>query len=257
VGEIMAVETAKPESKTGTLLTEVNGVIRRRILLNYAADPAVVQSLLPAPFHPKLHAGKAIVGVCLIRLEQMRPHWLPPVVGMSSENAAHRMAVEWTGDNGETREGVYIPRRDTGSWFNHLVGGRLFPGDHHKAEFQVKDTGDQIAFAMISRDKTACLELKAAPGAELPTTSIFASLAEASTFFEGGCDGFSPRHNSTAVDGLRLCVGNWLVTPLTVEYARSAFYNDERIFPKGSIKLDHALLMRDISHRWESVGGVC
>lgn len=49
-----------------------------------------------------------------------------------SENAAHRIAVEWDFE-GKTFEDVYIPRRDTNSFFNTLVGGRLFPGIHHRA----------------------------------------------------------------------------------------------------------------------------
>ena len=74
-------------------LPVIRGLIRRRMLVNFRADPATVQRLLPAPFHPKLHAGQAIVGVCLIRLEQIRPAGLPPFLGIASENAAHRFAV--------------------------------------------------------------------------------------------------------------------------------------------------------------------
>jgi hypothetical protein len=46
---------------------------------------------------------------------------------MSSENAAHRIAVDWD-EAGYHGTGVYIPRRDTPSRFNALAGGRLFPG---------------------------------------------------------------------------------------------------------------------------------
>src|SRR5215213_8122480 len=104
----------------------IQGLIDRRMLVNFTADPAVVQKLLPAPFRPKIFKGKAIVGICLIRLKHIRPKGFPSVVGLSSENAAHRIAVEW-GKDGKTREGVYIPRRDTSSWLNQMAGGRVFP----------------------------------------------------------------------------------------------------------------------------------
>ena len=92
-------------------LTKVHGVIRRRLLVNFRIDADVAQAQLPKPFRPKLHDGYAVAGVCLIRLEEIRPRFLPRILGLSSENAAHRFAVKWTDDAGE-REGVYIPRRD-------------------------------------------------------------------------------------------------------------------------------------------------
>jgi hypothetical protein len=42
------------------------------------------------------------------------------------------------------------------------------------------------------------------------------------------------------------------VSPLAVERVRSAFFDDEEIFPAGQIEFDHALLMRDIPHEWHS-----
>lgn len=38
----------------------INGVIRRRILLNYRVDPAAIQKELPANFRPKTVNGFAI-----------------------------------------------------------------------------------------------------------------------------------------------------------------------------------------------------
>ena len=73
----------------------LRGVIDRRILVNYHVDPAVLAPLLPAPFQPKLVRGVGLVGICLIRLKKVRPRFLPGWLGISSENAAHRTAVEW------------------------------------------------------------------------------------------------------------------------------------------------------------------
>lgn len=103
----------------------IEGIIDRRILINFSVDAGVVQRILPAPFRPKTYMDRAIVGICLIRLINIRPKGFPEVVGISSENAAHRIAVKWV-QHGVEKEGVYIPRRDTSSKFNHLVGGRIF-----------------------------------------------------------------------------------------------------------------------------------
>src|SRR5262249_12062992 len=105
----------------------IRGVIDRRILVNFRVDPVVLGKILPSPLRPKLVNGTGIAGVCLIRLKHIRPRGLPAFVGVGSENAAHRIAVKWD-EQGEGREGVFIPRRDTSSWLNKLAGGRLFPG---------------------------------------------------------------------------------------------------------------------------------
>src|SRR5882672_7055527 len=100
----------------------IRGIIDRRILVNYHVDPHVLAPLLPAPFRPKLVHGFGMVGICLIRLRDIRPTFLPRWLGINSENAAHRTAVEWDeGEGGSVREGVYIRRRDTNSRLNALA----------------------------------------------------------------------------------------------------------------------------------------
>src|SRR4051812_13069240 len=99
-------------------LPTIRGIIDRRILANYRVDPDQLRALLPSRFRPKLVAGHGIAGICLIHLRQIRPAGLPAALGVSSENVAHRIAVEWDDPaTGAVREGVYIPRRDTSSRF--------------------------------------------------------------------------------------------------------------------------------------------
>lgn len=114
------------------MLPTVRGVIDRRILVNFRVDPGVVADTLPEPFEPRTVDGYAMGGICLIRFRDLRPRGLPRHFGVGSENAAHRIAVSWT-DDGDQRSGVYVPRRDTNSRVNTLLGGRLFPGVHHHA----------------------------------------------------------------------------------------------------------------------------
>ena len=59
----------------------IRGVIDRRILVNYRVDAAVLARLLPAPFRPKLVNGAGMAGVCLIRLRDIRPRFLPRWLG--------------------------------------------------------------------------------------------------------------------------------------------------------------------------------
>lgn len=116
-------------------LPVIRGIIDRRILANYRVDPCVLTKLLPPTFRPQMVDGFGIAGICLIRLKSIRPSFMPSWMGISSENAAHRIAVEWD-DGDHVRTGVYIPRRDTSSTLNSLAGGRIFPGGSSSSELR-------------------------------------------------------------------------------------------------------------------------
>jgi hypothetical protein len=233
----------------------IEGTIRRRILVNFAADPAAVSRILPAPLRPKLAGDRAVVGICLIRLEGIRPRHLPAALGISSENAAHRIAVAWE-EGGQAREGVYIPRRDTSSMLNHFAGGRLFPGEHHLATFDVTDDHGRIALAMRAEDGGTTVTLR---GVETDTfsSSIFPSLDAASAFFRSGSLGYSARTAGDRLDGITLHTDAWKVSPFRVDEVRSSFFEDMSRFAPGSVAFDCALLMRDVPHEWRSEPELC
>src|SRR4051794_5598535 len=65
----------------------IRGTIDRRILVNYRVDPEILAKLLPKPFQLKLTHGAGMAGICLIRLQHVRPRLLPAFLGFSSENA--------------------------------------------------------------------------------------------------------------------------------------------------------------------------
>lgn len=233
-------------------LPVIEGVIRRRLLVNFRVDPGVMGRALPAPFRPKLQAGHAIAGICLIRLEQIRPAGLPGVLGIASENAAHRVAVLWDGPRGETHEGVYIPRRDTSSMLNHLAGGRVFPGEHHLSSFEVEDEGGRVVMDIRAKDGQMFVRVQAHEAEALPATSCFTSLEESSTFFEKGSVGYSATSEPGRLDGIELRTDGWVVRPLAVEHVESSYFSDPSRFPPGSVAFDHALLMRDVLHQWHA-----
>ena len=232
-------------------MPRVHGTIKRRLLINYRVDPAVMRRHLPPPFRPKLHEHSAIAGICLIRLEDIRPRHLPRALGLSSENAAHRIAVVWE-DKAGWHEGVYIPRRDTGSLVNHLAGGRLFPGRHQRATFQVTEDEQSIALHMRSADGDVELDVMGRTAVQLPATSRFATVSEASAFFESGRIGYSVTSSANRLDGVVLKTDSWRVEPLAVELAHSSYFEDHERFPTGSICFDCGLLMRNIPHEWET-----
>lgn len=238
------------------MLSSIQGIIERRILVNYRIDPTAIEALLPAPFKPKLVEGQAIVGICLIRLNKMRPHFGLNVCGLRSENAAHRIAVEWE-ENGKHHEGVYIPRRDTSSLLNHWLGGRLFPGKQNLASFNVKEevTENQGSYhiEINSQDRQISVALDAfidpVKGLE---NSLFNNLEEVSKFFYDGRTGYSPSATHKTLEGMTLESASWDMIPLTVTRLHSSFWESY-----DGLVFDSAVLMRDIRHHWEKEPAIC
>jgi hypothetical protein len=235
----------------------VRGVIDRRILVNFRVNPAALAGLLPTPFRPQIVHGTGMAGVCLIRLTHVRPRGLPPFLGIRSENAAHRIAVEWDADDGSRRTGVFIPRRDTSSRINAVAGGLLFPGEQHHARFRVDERDDHYHIAVDSDDRRTRLAVEAHLAAEFPGSSVFGSLREASGFFEQGSVGFSPTSQAGRFDGLELRSFAWDVQPLAIDQVESSYFEDRALFPPGSVGFDCALLMRGIDHEWHVAESPC
>ena len=200
----------------------VEGIIERRLLVNYRVAPGALAGILPAPFRPKLVGGYAIAGICLIRLASVRPRGLPAGLGLRSENAAHRIAVEWDAD-GRSHEGVYIPRRDSDSRFNTFVGGRVFPGQHQHAAFAVSESDDHVDVALRSDDDCTRVAVGGRIVRSLPSGSVFPSLDQASAFFQRGSVGYSATRRPGRYDGLELRVAEWHVEALAVEHVDLEF----------------------------------
>ena len=197
-----------------------------------------------------------IAGICLIRLKNIKPQFIRGNFGLSSENAAHRIAVEWDED-GVVREGVYIPRRDTSSKLNTLVGGKLFPGVHHHAHFTTVERGTYYRVALDSHDDQTHVLVEGHTADALPTTSIFASLSQASDFFEAGTIGYSATPQNGQYDGLELRTLNWQVAPLAIDQFESSFFENKQLFPEGSLHFDCALVMQNIQHEWHGLDALC
>jgi hypothetical protein len=230
----------------------MSSVVERRLLVNYRVDPEVAAGLLPAPLRPHLVGGWAVAGICLIRLGQLRPTGMPSWLGMRSENAAHRIAVEWDGPQGHST-GVYISRRDSGSVITALAGGRLFPGEHSLARFDVRETAEDLHVAFTSRDRTMSVSVDVRTAKRFQGSELFADLTQASDFFRRDSAGFSATRAGQCLDGLELRTDSWHVEPVDVRSVRSTVFDDQDQFPPGSAVLDCALLMREVPVTWHAL----
>jgi hypothetical protein len=232
----------------------IDCTIERRLLVNYRISPEYVTALLPEPFRPQIVSGHAVGGVCFIRLGQTRPARLPKSFGLTTENVAHRFAVEWEDDLG-THVGVYIPRRDTDSRLTSALGGKIFPGSYHLARFGVEEEGEKVSVAVSSRDGRVRLAAQAVSSDSL-RSKLFGSLDEAVGFFRNGAMGYSPDASGSCAEGVRLEGATWRARPMRIERMESSVFDDMALFPPGTCTLDSALVMRDLPVRWVTDGAI-
>jgi hypothetical protein len=216
--------------------------MQRRILVNYRLRPEAVAAMLPPPFRPHLVHGHGIAGICLIRLGHVRPAGLPPALGITTENAAHRIAVEWDTADGPVT-GVYIPRRDTSSPMAVLLGGRAFPGWQHRAAFTVEEGAGAYRIEVSSRDRRVAITVAAQETDAMVAGSVFASVDDASAFFRCAPVGYACTPAAGVFDGVALATHGWTMAPLQLDEVRSSMFD-------GIGVPDSAFLMAGVDTTW-------
>ncbi|MEJ1240959.1 DUF2071 domain-containing protein [Chryseolinea sp. T2] len=228
-------------------MPELDGIIDRRILINYRVDPLIVSTLLPPHLEPLVVNGFASVGICLLRLKNIGIKHAPGFMRVNSENAAHRFLVKFR-DNGQPA--VFIPRRDTDSLLNIVIGNRLLSWPHFPAHFISTERNGSYAVAMRSEDEYSRLDIEAELATEFPGNSMFDSLEHASNCFNACQVGVSPSTKPGEYKTVKLHTKTWNVQTLRVNKLQSSFFEDRKKFPGHTISFDNALLMEGIEHEW-------
>jgi hypothetical protein len=149
----------------------------------------------------------------------------------------------------------FIPRRDTGASVNALVGGRLFPGHHHRARFRVRESDRAAQVAFDSVDAAASVSVEVSVDGRFDS-GVFRRADEASRFFQQGAIGYSTTRSCDQFDGLELRSDAWSVEATQAVDVRSSFFDDPQLFPPGIATLDCALLMRDVPVTWHAMQGI-
>ncbi|WP_372966759.1 DUF2071 domain-containing protein [Microbacterium sp.] len=222
-----------------TIIHSVHARLRRRLLISYRVDPRVAATLLPTGFRPQIVDGAALAGVCVLGLESIKPLGMPGRAGLRSENAAHRMAVEWDGEHG-VESGVFIFERHSSAWHPVLFGGRLFPGVHRRARFRVEESADRYALTMEAGGHSIHADVEV--GGEW-SSGFFPSVQEASDFYRSGSVGWSLGRDERRAEAVTLTAEGWNVEGARVHGLRSSFFE---ALPEGAAVFDSVVVMRDL-----------
>jgi hypothetical protein len=137
----------------------LRGRIARRILVDWLVDAQEVVGALPDGLHLRLVDGRAVVGICLIELDALRPRGLPEAMGRSVSAVAHRVSV----CDGSGQTGVYVPRRDTPSIAAQAMGGRIWPGVHGPADVRWTKSPGRLRVTAVGPELDVAVEVAFAP----------------------------------------------------------------------------------------------
>lgn len=220
-------------AETWSKTPEMHAQIERRLLVTYRADPEVVAKLLPDPYRPQLVNGSALAGMCLLRLGHLVLRGKPQWGGNHPEDAAHRIAIEWDEPAGP-QTGVYIVRRDSNSLSNVVAAGCIYPGRHNRSRFVVNESPEEIRIYCRALDGSVEFDVHVRLTQTLEGSKVFRDLADAAAFFEQGATG-GPDEDVA-----------WTMQPASVLAATSSYFDNAERFPRGSIEVDSALVMRPI-----------
>ncbi len=224
----------------------IRGTITRRLLVSFRVDTDAVVSMLPSGSSPRLKDGRAIAGICLTRLEELRTRFVPIPCGSMTESALHLIAVEpnarpteagGSADK-EPADKVFVARRDVSSLVGHLAGGHRTPdAERSLSTFEVDEEQGCIDVAVRAPDGRMTLRIAGHVAETLPEGSVFDSVADAVQFLDG-------THAAPGTDT------NWVAHPMDVSRVESSFFDDSAHFPDGQVELDHAVLLHNVGSDW-------
>ena len=111
--------------------------------------------------------------------------------------------------------------------------------------FTVDERTDGLRVAYTSQDRTVHVDVDVSLAPGLAGSALFRDVRAAARFLE--LDGAGGTAWGPALRGLKPSAGDGCVSPARVHLATSSIFADTSVFPRGSMHLDSALLLRDIA----------
>lgn len=237
----------------------------RRILLNFRIDQDIAREILPSVFRPRLCQRYAIGGICLIQFGDLDGNFLPIWMGPGTNTASYRFAVTWEQD-GETRFGNYVPRRESNSFLYRSLGDKAFPPVFNRSCFRMSEEGGRVHLRVEGIDDGSEIEFHGQQVEEMTSNSVFGCVEDAVEFFSKNTLSYFPnytdalfygRETTGTYHGVELRIPEWSLQPMKIEMIASSFVDNRRIFPPGSIEIDSAFIMRNVAHTWIDQPDLC
>ncbi|HMK11746.1 MAG TPA: hypothetical protein VK461_09205 [Acidimicrobiales bacterium] len=223
----------------------LQATLERRLLVTYRLDPDAVADLVPGPFWLHMVGGFAVGSITLDHVTALRPRGLPAATGFTSQNAAHRIAVEWE-QQGRRAAGTFVLARHTSARRIAAAGDRIFPGQRERADFAVDDRGPNLSVAFRSRDGVVAVDADVAVD-DVGASELFSRPDEAWRLSIRGAMTASLRRRGGVLDWIDEHARGGRVRAASIERVTSS------LFPAAVGAPDSAIVARDVTIEWRAV----
>ncbi len=222
-------------------------LFRDCFLVNFAVDPNVMRSLLPAPLEPDLYDGSAFLSVVIVDMERMRPVFLPKFCGISYTQVLYRTFVVYQGEHG-----VHFLHTDANNPLMCLLGNAMTIFPFHLARVSEGRTGPYRRFDLTSHpsqhaDIHALFDLSVRSQV-MPSTSRFPSLAQAQEFLVQRYVAFAPEKQT--MNSVRIRRGEWVISVVNDLKRVYQFMQGSTTFPAGCAEIDSLFHVADVPYVW-------
>ncbi len=230
----------------------IRGQIERQILFHFRIDPHHACGLLPEQLQPLELGGAALGGFCLSRLTNMRPAFLPPELGVTSEKLTYQLLVTSSQEDGQPAIRPFVLRREITSRLHQLMGSRPDEAPRRWTPIDVEDDGHELQVSLPDPNPLYKLHFVASRATDFPSDSVFNRIQDAAAYFEYGSVGLSNLLEPNEEARFRTENTGWQVVPLQVRQLHVGLFSNHQWFPPGSVQFDSALLARSLVSSYDT-----
>lgn len=221
------------------------------LVLTYAAEPTLVETLIPPGLTLDTYEGHAMLAVAVVQTRRMRPVGVPAWLGQDFVLAGFRVFVRFRDETGRTRRGLRIVRSYTDRRRMVLGGNLLTHYNYALCDAAIDHEPHRLRVRMTSGDGRGDLDATAYLGgddAPLPHGSIFRNWADARRYAGPLPYTFDVEPQTGRVVVIKGVRGAWRPRPVAVEVVYNGFTQAPPLHNRAT--LCSAFHVADVDYTW-------
>jgi uncharacterized protein YqjF (DUF2071 family) len=230
----------------------ISAFFRHSLVLTYAFPPEILQPLLPKGLVLDTFREYAFLAVALVQTEDLRPSFLPSVMGRDFFLSGYRIFTRLAG-GAQSKRGLRILRSDTDHRWMVRAGNLLTHYNYHLCQARFDEDNHGIHWTIRTPRSEADLEVFARLSGKapvLPNGPPFDTLAEARRFAGPLPYTFDYEAQTQSIIGIRARRQSWNPQPVEVQVRQNTFLDHEP-FRGNSPILANAFHVRDVPYQWQ------
>jgi hypothetical protein len=234
----------------------VTAFFRHSLVLTYAFPPEILEPLLPNGLVLDTFRGYAFLAIALVETRQLRPSFLPAVMGGDFFLSGYRIFTRLAGA-AHSKRGLRILRSDADHPWMVRAGNLLTHYNYRLCKTKLEEHGAQIHWTVSTPNAEADLDVTAQLDAQrkgqpdaLPDGSPFRTLTEARRFAGPLPYTFDYEEATNSIIGIHALRQSWNPEPVAVEVRRNTFL-DREPFRSAMPILANAFHVHDVPYQWQ------